>query len=220
MSENNSESYVESRKYTHLEAVAEALLFAAGQPVSLDDLALVLKLSRREAELCLEKLSQRYAQRGGGILLRRMENAYQFCSRPDFREDLRSYFEKPVKQGLSRAALETLSVIAYNQPVTRAGIELVRGVNSDGVLSRLIENGLVAECGRSDAPGRPLLYGTTEHFLRSMGIASLQELPPLERVKTESAEEETEESAKQPILEEEREAEAETLATPSVAERV
>ncbi len=188
----------ESTKYTHSEAVAEALLFAAGHPVSLDDLALLLKLSRGETEALMEKLRLRYEHRAGGILLRRIGLGYQFCSRPDLQEDLRGYFEKPAKQGLSRAALETLSVVAYNQPVTRAGIELVRGVNSDSVLSRLIEGGLVAECGRSDAPGRPLLYGTTEHFLRSMGISSLSELPPLALLSTEPEKQKKEDMAAEP----------------------
>lgn len=164
------------------EAVAEALLFAAGDAVGLSDIAIVLKLDKKEAAGVMERLAESYESRNGGILLRRIGDSYQFCSRPDLHEDLRDYFEKPRGQGLSRAAMETLSIIAYNQPVTRSGIELVRGVNSDGVLLKLIEKGLVYECGRSENPGRPMLYGTTDKFLQSMGISDLSMLPPLELV--------------------------------------
>ena len=162
------------------EAVAEALLFASGEPVKLADIALVLKLDKKETAQLMERLISLYENRHGGIILRKIDDGYQFASRPDFYEDMRDYFAKPRNQGLSRAAMEALSIVAYNQPITRNGIELVRGVNSDSVILRLIDRGLIYECGRSENPGRPMLYATTEQFLRAMGISDLSELPPLE----------------------------------------
>jgi segregation and condensation protein B len=162
------------------EAVAEALIFASGEPVKLADIAFVLKLDKKEAGQLMERLMRIYENRHGGILLRKIDDGYQFASRPDFYEDMRDYFAKPRNQGLSRAAMETLSIVAYNQPITRNGIELVRGVNSDSVILRLIDRGLIYECGRSENPGRPMLYATTENFLRAVGISDLSELPPLE----------------------------------------
>ncbi len=162
------------------EALAEALLFAAGDSVKLADIAIVLKLDKKETEKVMERLIKIYDDRHGGIMLRKIADGYQFCSRPEFHEDFRDYFEKPRPNTLSRAAMETLSIIAYNQPITRNGIELVRGVNSDTVILRLIDKGLIYEAGRSENPGRPILYATTEHFLRAMGISDLSQLPPLE----------------------------------------
>ena len=162
------------------EAVAEALLFASGDAVKLADIAFVLKLDRKEAAAVMERLAAYYENRRGGIILRKIDDGYQLASRPDFHEDLRDYFARPRNQGLSRAAMEALSIVAYNQPITRNGIELVRGVNSDTVILRLLDRGLIYECGRSENPGRPMLYATTEQFLRAMGISDLSELPPLE----------------------------------------
>ncbi len=174
------------------EAIAEALLFAAGNSVKLADMALVLKLDKKETEQVMEHLMKIYEDRHGGIMLRKIADGYQFCSRPDFHEDMREYFEKPKPNTLSRAAMETLSIIAYNQPITRNGIELVRGVNSDSVILRLIDKGLIYEAGRSDNPGRPILYATTENFLRAMGISDLSQLPPLETAAPAETEQEGE----------------------------
>lgn len=170
---------------TQEEAVAEALVFASGEPVKLESIAIVLGTDKRHAAEVMDRLIAEYERRNGGILLRRVEKSYVFCSKPELREELRDYFEKPSQSGLSRAAMETLSIVAYNQPITRSGIEFVRGVNSDGVLVRLLERGLVTECGRSENPGHPILYGTTVRFLQAMGIESLAELPPLEKIETE-----------------------------------
>ena len=179
------------------EALAEALLFAAGDSVKLADIAIVLKLDKKDTEKVMDRLMKIYEERHGGIMLRKIADGYQFCSRPEFHEDFRDYFEKPRPNTLSRAAMETLSIIAYNQPITRNGIELVRGVNSDSVILRLIDKGLIYEAGRSENPGRPILYATTEQFLRAMGISDLSQLPPLEtasEVKKEEVEGETEDA--------------------------
>lgn len=166
-------------RYSNKEAAAEALLFASGGVVTADDLSLVLKVRKPEAEAVMERLERRYRERGGGILLRRVEDGWQLSSNPEYYEDLSAFFAEPASGTLSRAAMETLTIIAYNQPVTRAGIELVRGVNSDGVLAKLIERGLVEERGKADSPGRPSLYGTTELFLKSIGIRDIGALPEI-----------------------------------------
>lgn len=163
--------------YTNSEAVAEALIFASGESVALVDIANVLMLSKEDTEALLDRLAARINGRNGGIILRKMDNSYRFCTRPELYECLRVYFERPQSQILSRAASETLAIIAYMQPVTRAVIESVRGVNSDSALTRLIERELVCEKGKADTPGRPVLYGTTELFLQSAGLSSLDDLP-------------------------------------------
>ena len=182
------------------EATAEALIFAAGDAVRLSDIALVLKLDLKEAADVMGRLMAIYEARRGGIILRKINDSYQFCSRPDLHEDLRDYFEHPRHAGLSRAAMETLSIVAYNQPITRNGIELVRGVNSDSVILRLLDKGLIYEAGRSENPGRPILYATTESFLRALGISSLEELPPLETAGEPLGETGAAEAAEEPPL--------------------
>ncbi|MBQ8164617.1 MAG: SMC-Scp complex subunit ScpB [Clostridia bacterium] len=168
--------------YSQEESIAEALIFASGAPVKIESIAIALKTDKKKATAVMEKLMQRYVARNGGIMLRKMDKSYAFCSNPALHDEIRDYFEKPSTSGLSRAAMETLSIIAYNQPVTRGNIEFIRGVNSDGVLVRLIERGLVEESGRLDAPGRPMLYKTTIKFLQSLGMESLSELPELEKI--------------------------------------
>lgn len=170
------------------EALLEALLFASGEPVDFADIASVLKLSNKETEEVIANLTANYESRNGGIALRRIKKGYQLYSKPEYHDDMRDYFAKPRAQGLSRAAMETLSIIAYNQPITRNGIEIVRGVNSDSVLLTLIDRGYIYESGRSETPGRPILYSTTEAFLRAMGIEDLEQLPPLEAADTTTEE--------------------------------
>ncbi len=166
----------EAEHYSRAEAVAEALLFAAGDLVTLDDLSMVLTMKYKEVERVMERLAMRYEARNGGIILRKVDKGYQLSSRPDLHDDLRVYFEESSAAPLSRAALETLTIIAYNQPITRGGLEIIRGVNSDSVLAKLVERGLVCEKGRSETPGRPVLYGTTTLFLKSTGLSSLEDL--------------------------------------------
>lgn len=182
-----------NENYTKKEAIAEALLFASGGVITAEDVSLVLKERKQEAEEVLKRLALRYEARRGGILLRRVQGGWQLSSNPDYYEDLGAYFEESASGTLSRAAMETLTIVAYNQPVTRAGIEMVRGVNSDGVLAKLVERGLVTECGKADSPGRPTLYGTTELFLKSVGINDLSELPEITEDAPAEEEKETEE---------------------------
>lgn len=177
------EGIMTSGSCSQKEAIAEALIFASGAPVKIESVAIAIQSDKKDAQKVLASLAENYNKRNGGIILMRAGNTYYFCSKPELRENLRDYFEKPSGNGLSRAAMETLSIICYNQPITRAGIEYVRGVNSDGVLVRLIEKDLVEEKGRSDAPGRPILYGTTNKFLQSLGVESIKDLPHVEKIK-------------------------------------
>ena len=183
------EPYLNESVYSKNEAAAEALLFASGGVVAPEDICLVLKVKKQEAEEVMRRLAARYATRKGGIILRKVQSGWQLSSNPEYYEDLSVYFQESASGGLSRAAMETLTIIAYNQPMTRAGIEMVRGVNSDGVLAKLVERGLVEERGKADSAGRPTLYGTTELFLKSIGISELSELPEI----TEAQSTETEE---------------------------
>ena len=191
------EQYVGDNIYSKNEATAEALLFASGGVVEPESICLVLKVKKDEAEEVMKRLMARYERRKGGIIIRKVGDGWQLSSNPAYYDDLCVYFQETATGNLSRAAMETLTIIAYNQPVTRAGIEMVRGVNSDGVLAKLVERGLVEERGKADSPGRPTLYGTTDLFLKSLGISNLNELPDitqtLENSEGEnSAEEETE----------------------------
>lgn len=171
--------------YSRNEAAAEALLFASGGIVTIEDVCLVLKTKKSEALDVMNRLEAIYAKRKGGIILRKVNEGWQLSSNPDYYDDLCVFFQETATGALSKAAMETLTIIAYNQPVTRAGIEMVRGVNSDGVLAKLVERGLVTERGKADSPGRPTLYGTTDLFLKSIGISSLQELPDITQADNE-----------------------------------
>lgn len=162
-------------------AALECLLFVSGQPVSPDTLARVLKVSEGEVEKLIRELQGLYEREGHGLQIRKVAGGYQMCTRPEYAPYIEDFL-KPELPSLSRAALETLAIIAYRQPITKAEIERLRGVKVDGVLATLLDRGLVKEVGRKDTPGRPILYGTTSLFLEHFGLESLKELPPLEEV--------------------------------------
>lgn len=157
----------------------EAILFAAGDPVSPDKIADALELTLPETEVLLRELAAEYNQSDRGIQIVRLDGEYQMCSNKTFAPQVRRVLELRRNTPLSPAAMEVLAVVAYNQPVTKAFLEQVRGVDCSGVVSSLMTKGLIEERGRLELPGRPLLYGTTQNFLRCMGISSLNELPPL-----------------------------------------
>jgi segregation and condensation protein B len=163
-----------------MEAVVEGLLFAAGDPVPLEKIAEILELDKKTARLFLSNMIVTIQNSKRGIMMREIDGNYQLCSRPEHHEYIRKLVEPRQKQALSQAAYETLSIIAYNQPVTRAKIEMIRGVNSDSAITRLLERNLIREAGRLDAPGKPMLYETTDEFLRSFGFSSIKDLPMLE----------------------------------------
>ncbi len=161
------------------ERIVEALLFAMGRAVSLPEMAAALDADEVLAKAAAERLLQQYEARQGGMLIRRVETAYQLCTNPLCYEGLIRVVSHPKKPVLSDVVLETLAIIAYKQPVTKAEIERIRGVQSDHAVNRLVEYGLVEESGRLNAPGRPALFVTTEEFLRRFGMESLKELPAL-----------------------------------------
>lgn len=162
-----------------LEAAAEAVLFAAGEPVHIDRICLALELDRLSAEEVLRRLGDCCAFERRGIRLIRMEESWQLCSAPEYGRMIRRAFELRKSARLSQPALEVLAIIAYYQPTTRANVDQIRGVDSAYTVGLLLERKLIEECGRLQVPGRPRLYRTTEHFLRSFHLSSLEELPEL-----------------------------------------
>mgnify|MGYP000176876332 CR=1 FL=1 len=163
-----------------LEAGLEALLFVAAAPVTVAQLAEALGCPPRQVEEALRKLESGYIQGGRGLSLQWHAGKVQLTTAPTAAGLVEKFLGLEANARLSRAALETLAIIAYRQPITRPGIDAIRGVNSDGVLKSLLSKGLVQEVGRSEGPGRPILYGTTAEFLQHFGLASINELPPFE----------------------------------------
>jgi segregation and condensation protein B len=156
----------------------EALLFISARPVPISQLAAALDVTTREAELALQQLGEQYQERG--LCLQQSKDGYQLVSAPKFSHDIEKFLGLEEIARLSRAALEVLAIIAYQQPITRPQIDSVRGVNSDSVLRTLTRHALIEEVGRSEGPGRPFLYSTTTDFLSYFGLNSMQELPPLQ----------------------------------------
>jgi segregation and condensation protein B len=157
----------------------ESLLFVSDEPVSSTVLAQALDVDRREADELCDELSKAYEQRRAGVVLRNVAGGWRLTTHPEAAPVVEQYVLASRHARLTKAALETLAIVAYKQPVTRHQISAIRGVNSDGVLRALIDRGLVDEVGREDAPGRPMLYGTTPEFLERLGLPSLSALPPL-----------------------------------------
>lgn len=164
---------------TQLESTLEAVLFAAGDAVPIDRLCEALELPRETVLEAARELSSRYDFEQRGLMLRRIADKLQLCSRPMYAEAVRRVTETRKNASLSPAALEVLTIIAYRQPVPRAFIDQLRGVDSGGTLSSLAEKQMIEEAGRLEVPGRPILYRTTEHFLQAFALESLDDLPAL-----------------------------------------
>ena len=164
------------------EAVMEAVLFTMGDSVEIARLAETIEEDVKKTKEILEDMKQRYEKENRGITLIELEESVQLCTKPQMYEYLVKVAKTPKKFVLTDTLLETLSIIAYKQPVTRLEIEKIRGVSCDHAVNRLLEFNLITEVGRLDAPGRPLLFGTTEEFLRSFGVKSLDDLPELNAV--------------------------------------
>lgn len=173
-------------------AVLEAILFTMGESVEVDRLAAVIEEDKKLTRELLMEMMEEYESREGGVTLIELEDSFQMCTKGDMYEYLIKIAKTPRKYVLTDTLLETLSIIAYKQPITRVEIEKIRGVSCDHAVNRLVEFGLIAEVGRMDAPGRPLLFGTTEEFLRSFGVKSLEELPELSAVQIEEFKEQAE----------------------------
>lgn len=170
---------------TKAKAVIEAILFTMGESVSVDSLAMVIEEDKKTTKEILDELVKDYSAQDRGIGLTMLDGAVQMCTKGELYEYLIKIAKAPKKFVLTDTLLETLSIIAYKQPVTRLEIEKVRGVSCDHAVNKLLEYDLIMEVGRLDAPGRPLLFGTTEQFLRSFGVKSLDDLPELNAVQIE-----------------------------------
>lgn len=175
------------------EAAIEAILFAVGESVELDKIAKAIDQDKETTKKIIYHMMERYQEENRGIQIMELEGAFQLCTKNELYEYLIRVAKQPRKIVLSDVVMETLSIIAYKQPITRAEIEKIRGVKCDHAINKLIEYNLIKELGRLDAPGRPLLFGTTEDFLRHFGVHSLDELPEINPVQMEDFKAEAEE---------------------------
>lgn len=160
-------------------AAVEAILFAGGDPIEADKLALAADVEPIELDELIQALEEKYSREDSGIELLKLEDSYQLATKQRFAEQIKAAFEIRKNTALSAAAMEVLTIVAYNQPVTKSFVENVRGVDSSSTVNSLVEKGLLCEAGRLELPGRPIAYKTTDAFLRSFQISGLSELPPL-----------------------------------------
>ena len=175
------------------EAVIESIQFTIGDYVKLTNHAAVLEQDKKEVKDIIEQMQKNYEAEDRGITITELDGAYQMCTKPQMYDYLIKVAKQPKHYALTDVLLETLSIIAYKQPITRAEIEKIRGVSCSHAVSRLVDYNLVCELGRLDAPGRPLLFGTTEEFLRTFGVSSIEELPILNQDQLENFKREAEE---------------------------
>ena len=185
------------------EAILESILFTMGDSVEISRLATVLEMSNKEVKEVLEGMQKKYEAEDRGISLLWLEDSVQLSTKADMYEYLIKIAKTPRKMTLTDTVLETLSIIAYKQPVTRLEIERIRGVSCDHAVNKLLEYDLITELGRLDAPGRPMLFGTTEEFLRSFGLQSMEDLPKLDPVEIEEWKIQAEEEATETLRSEE-----------------
>ena len=164
-------------------AIIEAILFASGKEVEITTLMSALELSHKEVEIILGQMRLEYSEKNHGIEIIKVNNSYQMCTKKEYYEYIYPIFDNRAKPNLSSAAMETLSIIAYNPKITRVEIDNIRGVSTDGVLYKLMEYNLIEEAGKLDAPGRPTMYRVTNEFLKIFGLSSLDELPELPKIK-------------------------------------
>ena len=170
-------------------AIIEGILFSMGDSVELEKIAGVLELDQQKTKELIEEMKKEWEEQKRGVTITELDGAYQMCTRPEIYEYLIKIAKQPKRRVLTDVLLETLSIIAYKQPVTKMEIEKIR----DHAVNKLVEYHLVCELGRLDAPGRPLLFGTTEEFLRSFGVHSIDDLPVLSPVQVEEFKQEAEE---------------------------
>ena len=177
-----------------IEATIEAVLFAMGDAVDVEKIATAIGHDKDTTRKLVHQMMERYNSREGGMEIIELENAFQLATRREYYDALIKVAKQPKRYVLTDVQLEVLSIVAYKQPVTRQEVEKIRGVNSDHALNRLVEYNLVGEAGRLDAPGKPIVFGTTEEFLRNFGVRSAEELPAIqpelvEEMKSEAEEE-------------------------------
>lgn len=167
-----------------MKAIIEAILFAAGRVVSQEELMIALEIDKKQLEELMDTIRKDYDMRGIEII--KVENGYQLCTKKEYYEYIVPILDKRAKPNVSTAALETLAIIAYNQRTTRAEIEAIRGVNSDGTIYKLLDYGLIEDAGKADLPGKPTTYKTTLEFLKMFGYESLSDLPELPKYKLDA----------------------------------
>ena len=172
-----------------MQAAAEAMLFACGEPLEIERIAEILEIDVENAESLVLNIAAKYDDSNSGIKIVKMDKKYQICTRKEYAEQVRDILDMKKNAPLSQAAFEVLAVVAYNQPITKAYIEQVRGVDCSGVISTLCQKGLIEEVGRLELPGRPLIYGTTAEFLKCFCITSLDDLPDIPELNEKSVEE-------------------------------
>lgn len=176
-----------------LEGVIEAILFTMGESVELSRIAAAIEHDEDTTRKIIHNMMDKYKKKDRGVQIIELDGSFQMCTKPDMYEYLIRIAKQPKKYVLTDVQLETLSIIAYRQPITKIEIEKIRGVKSDHAVNKLVEYNLVCEVGRLDAPGRPILFGTTEEFLRRFSVHSLDELPSLNAEQVESFKSEAEE---------------------------
>lgn len=182
-------------KMEKIEGAIEAILFSMGDSVELSQIARAIGVDQSTTEKIIHNMMDRYREENRGIQIIELENSYQMCTKKEYYQYLVNIAIHPQKPVLTDVILETLSIVAYKQPVTKAEIEKIRGVKCDHAINKLIEYNLIRELGRLDAPGRPILFGTTEEFLRCFGVQDLDELPAPDPVQIEDFKAEAEEEA-------------------------
>ncbi len=175
-------------EFSKEQSIIEAMLFAAGREVTVKEITNVLELGAEDIDKIILNMKAEYEARNSGIEIIKVNDCYQLCTRKEYYEYIYPLFDNRAKPNISNAALETLSIIAYNPNVTRAEIEAIRGVNADGTVYKLLEFDLIEEAGKLDAPGRPTMYKVTSKFMKMFGISSLDELPDLPRYKLDENE--------------------------------
>ena len=167
-----------------IKATIEAILFAAGRVVTIEELVIALEINQNQIEEIIQNMQSEFIDRGIEII--KLENGYQLCSKKEYYEYIYQILDKRSKPNLSNAALETLAIIAYNSRVTKAEIEAIRGVSSDGTIYKLLDYGLIEDAGKADLPGRPITYKTTPEFLKMFGYETLANLPELPKYKLDA----------------------------------
>ena len=175
-------------EFSKQQAIIEAMLFANGKEVNIKNFMTALEMNQEQVELIINQLMEKYNQEQSGIELIKINDSYQLVTKKEYYEYVYPLLDNRIKPSLSNAALETLSIIAYNPKITRSQIENIRGVNSDGTIYKLLEFELIESAGKLDAPGRPTMYQITDNFLKVFGISSLDELPDLPRYKLDENE--------------------------------
>ena len=163
-------------------SIFESLLFVSGEPIKLKELASIIEGSEDFTKNILNELMLKYEAEERGIRLININNEYQLVTKPQNSNYVQKLLKTNIRQSLSQAALETLAIVSYRQPITRIDIDDIRGVKSDSAVLTLVDKGLIKECGRMDVAGRPILYATTEEFLKNFGLNNIKDMPPLENI--------------------------------------